>query len=97
MARRDWQQPGGPVAVFLNGDAIRSLTPQGGAIHDDSLILLLNAGHEPVQFTLPPRRFGAQWRVELSTIGPEAEGREYAARASVSVTDRSVTVLSRLR
>jgi glycogen operon protein len=97
MARRDWQQPGGPVAVFLNGDAIRSLTPQGDAIHDDSLILLLNAGHEPVEFMLPPRRFGAQWRVELSTIGPDAEGREYAARTSVSVTDRSVTVLSRLR
>ena len=26
MARRDWAVPGGPVGIFLNGDAIRSVT-----------------------------------------------------------------------
>jgi glycogen operon protein len=97
MARRDWQQPGGPVAVFLNGDAIRSLTPQGEPIHDDSLILLFNAGHESVEFTLPPRRFGAHWAVELSTSERVTEGRDYLARQAVSVQDRSVIVLSRRR
>jgi glycogen operon protein len=97
MARRDWQQPGGPVAVFLNGDAIRSLTPQGEPIHDDSLILLFNAGHEAVEFVLPPRRFGAHWSVELTTADAVSEGREYTARQAVSVQDRSVIVLTRRR
>jgi glycogen operon protein len=97
MARRDWQQAGGPVAVFLNGDAIRSVTPHGEAVHDDSLILLFNAGHEAVEFLLPPRRFGAHWAVELSTSDGITEGRDYAARQPVSVQDRSVIVLSRRR
>jgi glycogen operon protein len=97
MARRDWQQPGGPVAVFLNGDAIRSVTPHGEVVHDDSLILLFNAGHEPVEFVLPPRRFGARWGVELSTRPESDTGREYAARQPVAVADRSVIVLSRQR
>jgi isoamylase len=97
MARRDWDVPGGPVGVFLNGDAIRSVTPRGEPVHDDSLILLFNASHEAVEFTLPPRRFGARWAVEMSTSGAVSEGREYAAREPVAVADRSVIVMSRRR
>ena len=97
MARRDWETPGGPVGVFLNGDAIRSLTPRGEPVHDDSLILLFNARYERVEFVLPPRRFGARWRVELSTTAGEAEGRQYTARQSVPVGERALVVLSRDR
>jgi glycogen operon protein len=97
MARRDWQEPGGPVAVFLNGDAIRSLDSQGEPIHDDSLVLLFNAGHEPVEFVLPPRRFGARWGIELATSPDIAYGEEYTARQAVRIGDRSIVVLSRRR
>jgi isoamylase len=97
MARRDWEVPGGPVGVFLNGEAIRSVTPRGAPVHDDSLILLFNARHEPVEFLLPPRRFGARWFVELSTTSADAEGREYTARQPVAVGERSVVVLTRRR
>jgi isoamylase len=97
MARRDWEVPGGPVGVFLNGDAIRSMTARGEPVHDDSLILLFNARHEAVELVLPPRRFGARWQVELSTTSPEPRGREYTARQAVAVGERSVVVLSRRR
>jgi isoamylase len=97
MARRDWDVPGGPVGVFLNGDAIRSTTSRGEPVHDDSLILLFNARYEAIELVLPPRRFGARWQVELSTTSAEAEGREYTARQAVSVPERSVVVLSRRR
>jgi glycogen operon protein len=73
------------------------VTPHGEPVHDDSLILLFNAGHESVEFTLPPRRFGAHWAVELSTSERVTEGRDYLARQAVSVQDRSVIVLSRRR
>ena len=73
MARRDWDVPGGPVGVFLNGDAIRSTTARGEPVRDDSLILLFNARHEAIDLVLPPRRFGRRWRVELSTAAGEAE------------------------
>jgi glycogen operon protein len=97
MARRDWEQPGGPVAVFLNGDAIRTLTPEGEPVHDDSLILLFNAQHESVEFLLPPRRFGPRWTVELSTTSGESDGRVYNARQPVSVGERSIVLLVRRR
>jgi glycogen operon protein len=97
MARRDWDQPGGPVGVFLNGEAIRSLTPTGERVHDDSLVLLFNATHEPVEFALPPRRFGTRWQVALSTVSDDEPQAEYAARDAVAVESRSVVVLSRVR
>ena len=35
-----------------------------------SFVLLLNAHHEDIVFSLPPRRFGPRWQVELSTAYP---------------------------
>jgi isoamylase len=95
MARRDWSLPGGPVGIFLNGDAIRSVTPEGAPVRDDSLVLLFNAHHEPAQFVLPPRRFGAQWQLELSTADPAAPAQTFDARAAVPIDARAVLVLSR--
>ena len=89
--------PGGPVAIFLNGDAIRSVTPQAEVIRDDSLLLLFNAHYEAVDFVLPPRRFGTQWNLEVSTAEPDAAERVFTARESVHVDARSVLVLSRRR
>jgi isoamylase len=97
MARRDWAAPGGPVGIFLNGDAIRSVTPKGEPVHDDSLLLLFNAHYEPVQFVLPPRRFGSQWQLELSTADPDASSPTVGAREVVPIEARSVLVLSRRR
>jgi glycogen operon protein len=97
MARRDWEQPGGPVGVFLNGDAIRSVTADGEPVRDDSLILLFNALHEGVAFVLPPRRFGSRWAIDLSTTTSATEGREFAARQLVTVGERAVVVLVRRR
>ncbi len=97
MARRDWAVPGGPVGIFLNGDAIRSVTPRGEPVRDDSLLLLFNAHHEPVQFVLPPRRFGSQWQLELSTADPDASPQNFSAREIVPIEARSVLVLSRRR
>jgi glycogen operon protein len=97
MARRDWETQGGPVGVFLNGDAIRSVTPHGEPVRDDSLILLFNAHYEDAEFVLPPRRFGARWSVELSTTSPAPDGSEFTARQAVRVGGRSIVVLSRRR
>ena len=97
MARRDWAVPGGPVGIFLNGDAIRSVTPKGEPVHDNSLLLLFNAHYEPVQFVLPPRRFGSQWQLELSTADPDASPQIVSAREVVPIEARSVRVLSRRR
>ena len=77
MTQRDWQREDAhALGVFLNGDEIPSRTPHGERIVDDSFLLLFNAHCEPMTFTLPTRRFGARWQVEIATgeRGPEGRG-----------------------
>ena len=59
--------------MFLNGEEIATPDQQGQRIVDDSFVLLFNANHEDARFTLPPRRFGDAWAVELRTDDPDAE------------------------
>ncbi len=95
MTQRDWQQENGrTLGVFLNGAEIPSRTAHGEEVRDDSFLLLFNAHSEPVAFTLPTRRFGARWQVELATGHAPADG-FLAARAEVVVPDRSLLVLRR--
>jgi hypothetical protein len=60
-------------------------------------MLLFNAEPEDRVFTLPRRRFGAQWLLELSTGDPSAEAgsERYGARTAVKVIARSIVVLKR--
>ena len=34
---------------------------------DDSFLILFNAHHEETTFTIPPKRFGTRWELELTT------------------------------
>jgi isoamylase len=85
------------LGMFLNGREIETPGPQGQDVEDDSFILLFNAEPEDRAVTLPRRRFGAQWLLELSTADPAAEpgSARYGARTDVKVVARSVVVLKR--
>jgi isoamylase len=95
MTQRDWQTPDRrTLGVFLNGQEVHGRTPYGGEIVDDSFLLLLNTSFEPVEFTLPTRRFGAHWELELET-GEGAPDGPVGARAAVPVQEHSLTLLRR--
>jgi isoamylase len=99
MTQRDWRGPdGSALGVFLNGDEIRRRAPDGSRVHDDSFLMLLNAHHEAVTFTLPDRRFGRRWALELSTTNGETASDDspmYPARTPVEIASRSVVLLRR--
>jgi len=96
MTQRDWQRPDARVlGVFLNGREIPARTEHGEEIVDDSFLLLFNAQLDPVTFTLPTRRFGTSWELEIAT-GEVTPGGGFAARAAVTVPGLSLTVLRRL-
>jgi glycogen operon protein len=98
MARRDWANGElRSIGLFLNGDEIPSRTRQGDHITDESFLVLFNSHHEPVTFGLPPRRFGARWKLELSTAEPHVEEgeRNWPARGEVEVGGRSIVLLRR--
>ncbi len=95
MTMRDWQKPETrTLGVFLNGEEIRTRTERGLPVVDDSFLLLFNSHSEGVVFTLPTRRFGLHWEVELAT-GEAPQGR-LGARALVAVDALSLTLLRRV-
>ncbi|MDX6641328.1 MAG: isoamylase [Solirubrobacteraceae bacterium] len=98
MTQKDWNRGDAhSLGVFLNGEAILDEDPHGQPIVDDSFVLLFNAHHEDIAFTLPVRRFGAAWTHEFSTHDPgipPGDGR-FTARSQVTVSARSMSLLRR--
>jgi glycogen operon protein len=54
------------LALFLGGDDL-GIDQRGQEITDSSFYLMLNADAGAVTFTLPPERWGRQWRLVLDT------------------------------
>lgn len=96
MDDTDWHRSHArTVTVFLNGDAITETSERGEAVLDDSFLLLLNAHFEALDFTLPPDTYGKTWTVVLDTDGSAEPGSVLDAGTGLSVTGRSVVVLTR--
>jgi glycogen operon protein len=96
MTQKDWQRDDAhTLGVFLNGREIPERTPDGLEVVDDSFLLLFNAYGEPIRFTLPTRRFGARWKVEIATGADPPEG-IVQARAQVTLEGRSLALFRRV-
>ena len=100
MSDEDWLQGfARSLAVRLAGEAIEEKDERGCRIVDDTLLILLNAHHEALSFTLPAHKRGVRWQPILDTeatakrkrrVRPLRGGEDYALGA------RSLAVL-RLR
>ncbi|MEU4826231.1 glycogen debranching protein GlgX [Actinomadura citrea] len=98
MTDQDWNVGfAKSLGVFLNGDAITEPDPRGRRVRDDSFLLLVNAGSEPVEFTLPGAEYGERWEFALDTAEAGAVGDRprLKARDVVTVGDRALLVLRR--
>ena len=97
MTKNDWESGERTVGMFLNGEEIAAPDEKGQRILDESFLLLFNAHHEDVTFTLPNRRFGEHWSLVLSTTDPEAEPNslEVGALEELVVGGRSLVLLRR--
>jgi len=98
MTQRDWDQQPRVLGVFLNGQEIADRTAQGEHIEDDSFLLVFNSWHEDVTFTIPTRRFGAEWTHELCTYDQDIESGidRFPARGELIVPSRSMKLLRRV-
>jgi glycogen operon protein len=97
MTRKDWDRHDGhELGVFLNGDKMQEVTPDGAPVIDESFLLLFNAGHEDVTFRLPSARFGAQWAIELTTGDKDRRDQVFDAVGACEVESRSLLVLRRV-
>jgi glycogen operon protein len=97
MTKKDWNSGEPVLGLFLNGDTIPNLGPQGQEIHDASFLLLFNACGEEREFTLPRKYMGTGWALELSTADPAAEpgSASYEPHSVATVPAHSLLVLKR--
>ncbi|MFN7086992.1 MAG: glycogen debranching protein GlgX [Burkholderiales bacterium] len=55
------------LGVYLAGEALQDHDEHGGVITDDNFLLLFNAHHEGIRFTIPDYDGAAEWEVTLDT------------------------------
>ncbi|MGE5659370.1 MAG: glycogen debranching protein GlgX [Actinomycetota bacterium] len=100
MTDEEWQVGyAKAMAVFLNGEEIPRIGPQGQRIIDESFLVIFNAHWELIEFNLPINLQDRQWSVVLDTKEPhflDDGSILYTQDKAVPVTGRSVVVLRRL-
>jgi glycogen operon protein len=75
MSEPDWGSETRCFGLRLAGDAIEEVDVKGERTVGNTLLVLLNAHHEPIDFTLPARRPDVRWSPLFDTgrpRGPEA-------------------------
>ncbi len=74
MDEEDWANGyARTLMVFLNGQAIATPDPMGRPVLDDHFLLLFNAHHESVDFTVPDGFEATRWHLEIDTSLPARE------------------------
>jgi glycogen operon protein len=101
MGEEDWLAGfAKSLQVFLNGEAISEPGRHGQRIRDDSFLLIFNAHHGELRFTLPPDRYGDSWLKVIDTADPllaeDAGGGSLKAGETLPVEGRSIQVLRRV-
>ncbi len=97
MSKEDWEKPYvRSLGFLLGGDAIATLDDDGQRIVGDTLLVLMNAHHEPMTFLLPAIEWGADWERVVDTAAEgEAAHTHMPAGGQVRVAGRAMVVLRR--
>jgi glycogen operon protein len=81
------------VGMGLPGDQITEIGERGERIRGDTLALLCNAHHEPIDFRLGARRRDVRWTCVLDTAAPEAATRTFEHMSTFPLQARSLVLL----
>ncbi|KAJ3061497.1 hypothetical protein HK102_009096, partial [Quaeritorhiza haematococci] len=80
------------LGVRLAGDLIGDVDERGEGVVDDTALILLNAHHESIPFTLPAAKDGHVWRRVLETYDDEQEPWIGEGGVVYDLRDRSMAV-----
>jgi isoamylase len=96
MTDEDWNSGAQVLGAFFNGEEIPHRTQDGQRVVDDSFLLFFNCSPDDVEFTLPLKKFGRRWDLEITTAEAEPEPLSVEAREQLVVPARSTLVLRRV-
>jgi glycogen operon protein len=85
------------IGVRLDGRNLAEVDDSGELISDDDLLVVLNAHHEPVSFTIPEWDSATPWQVELDTGNRIGGEHSFGPGEAIEVDGRSVVLLVRRR
>jgi glycogen operon protein len=82
------------LGMFLSGKGILEYGARGEEIRDDNFLLIMNANHEDISFTLPALEAGSSWRAIVDTTWADQQQRSiHEAGASYTLRGRSLALL----
>jgi len=89
------------MAMRLGGEAIDEREPEGGRISDETLLVLLNAYHQALEFRLPDSGGveGSCWELLMDTTDaapPRPSGHKHAVGATFSLAPRALGLFRRV-
>ncbi|MEV4318249.1 glycogen debranching protein GlgX [Actinocrispum sp. NPDC049592] len=77
MGDENWFDDGArSLGMWIDGSESLSRTRDGELVSDDSWLLLLHAGIEPTEFTLPAERYGDDYEPVLDSSSPDGKPAE---------------------
>lgn len=93
MTPQEWEDPQNRcLGMLLDGRTQISGVQRAGA--DATLLIIVNAGHDNLDFSLPEVAHGSSWLCILDTTDPEKKTSEpMAFKTPYGVTGRSLVLL----
>ncbi|HVK55458.1 MAG TPA: hypothetical protein VM532_10575, partial [Burkholderiales bacterium] len=96
MSDEEWQHSFARcLGVMLSGEALDERDQRGRPVRDDNFLLLLNAHHEAIQFTLPTVANDTRWVLVMDThqgVTVQQSG-PFAAGDNYTLQERSLVLL----
>jgi len=93
MSEEDWKKPFvRSLAFLLGGDAIPTPDERGQRVIGDAVLVLLNAHHEAVSFTVPAVATGHRWELVLYTEDDARGGEKVTPQGKFELVGRSMAV-----
>ena len=80
------------LGVRFAGDLIGDTDDRGEPIVGETLLMLLNAHHDGISFTLPLTREEHRWQLVLDTANPDCEASTFEGKDHFQLTGRSLAL-----
>ena len=81
------------LGMYLDGRAIRARGPHREQIVDDSFLLVLHAGSDPLQLVLPGPAWAHRWHLVLDSAQERPEAESALPAGDVTIMSRSAVLL----
>jgi glycogen operon protein len=93
MTDEAWNAPSvRSLGVLMVGSALDEVDERGRQVRGDTLLILLNAHHEEVPFSLPTSAAGTAWVRVVDTIEPYVEEHSYPGGAKYRLQGRTLVL-----